>query len=282
MINPSMEVNNVIFIDEYGVPNGPNPSLSGTHQTQQNIFAIIGVYFDSDSYQLAQRMFANLKKKHLYTDRIAAHDQDMRKGKYPFYGFTDPQKREEFYVDFANLVSYLEYKLVLAIIDKPLHYKTQTQRGQNPQNPYRLAMQFILEKFDMNIPLANSSVDVIIEARGEKFDQQLRCIFANTNKGCRIPSRYPIQGNYRPFFFPKSAAIAGLEIADLLLSSAWRMELNNNLNYLSSKRANNGLPALNKVKVQNFDQHVFSMGVIPKYLKPIGQTQSNIAVKFFP
>jgi hypothetical protein len=140
----------------------------------------------------------------------------------------------------------------------------------------------MLERFELNKQIfAPNSVDLILESRGENFDQTLTCVIANR---CRLPSSFSYQPPiYHSFFFKKDDGVAGLEIADLLLASAWRVEYNANIRTISANRAGIGtLAPLSPVKVQAFDSVVYNLAVKPKYLKPIGTTSGQVHLKFFP
>jgi hypothetical protein len=140
----------------------------------------------------------------------------------------------------------------------------------------------MLERFEFNKQIfAPNSVDLILESRGENFDQTLTCVIANR---CRLPSSFSYQPPiYHSFFFKKDDGVAGLEIADLLLASAWRVEYNANIGTISANRAGIGMLApLSTVKVQAFDSVVYNLAVKPKYLKPIGTTSGQVHLKFFP
>ncbi|UZX16816.1 DUF3800 domain-containing protein (plasmid) [Thermus sp. PS18] len=271
----------VIFIDEYGTPKANNPQWN-----PKDFFALVAVFFQEDDYNVAEKDFLRLKRTHFYSERVVSHDQKMRKARHPFYGFRDPSRMSRFYLDFASLAQKWTYSVVLVIIDKVLTY------GNVSSNPYRPALQFLLERFDMTLSLSGT-IDVIIESRGEDFDSQLRCVFApqNSRHNCRMPSAigYALRGNYLPFFFKKDDLVAGLEIADLLLASAWRIEYNQNLSQFESKRIGRGLTppsgsagasALQPASVEPFDNVIYANAVYPKYLRGPGGT--SYGLKLFP
>jgi hypothetical protein len=267
----------VIFVDEYGTAWDSNKKANNN---ARDIFAIIGVYFaDRDAYSLAEKSFFELKNKFFFSKNVVAHDQKMRKGKHPFYAFRDTSKKSAFYHEFAQRAAQWNYDVFLAIIDQPAHFGKYVA---SPVNPYRIALQFMLERFELNKQIfAPNSVDLILESRGENFDQTLACVIANR---CRLPSSFSYQPPiYHSFFFKKDDGVAGLEIADLLLASAWRVEYNAKIGTISANRAGIGMLApLSTVKVQAFDSVVYDLAVKPKYLKPIGTTSGQVHLKFFP
>ncbi|WP_448377437.1 DUF3800 domain-containing protein [Fervidobacterium sp.] len=262
-----------IFVDEYGTPwkNGRR-----AYNDPRDIFAIIGVYFrDRKAYCAAEQSFLDLKDLFFYSRNVVAHDQKMRKGNHPFYAFRDSSKRDDFYREFAQRAANWDYEIFLAIIDQPNHFSKYI----SPSDPYRIALQFMLERFEYNKRIfAPNSIDLVLESRGKSFDSILTCVIANR---CRLPSLFSYSPpNYHSFFFKKDDRVAGLEIADLLLASAWRMEYNANIGTILASRPHLG--PLGPAKVEPFDIDVYNLAVKPKYLKPFGVTSSPVHLKFFP
>lgn len=267
----------IIFVDEYGTAWNKNRQA---YNDARDIFAIIGVYFaDRQAYSLAEQSFFELKNKFFFSKNVIAHDQKMRKGKHPFYAFRDASKKSAFYREFAQRAAQWDYDVFLAIIDQPAHFGKYVV---SPENPYRIALQFMLERFEINKKMsAPNSIDLILESRGENFDQTLTCVIANR---CRLYSSFPYQPPiYHSFFFKKNDGVAGLEIADLLLASAWRVEYNANIIKISEKRTGIGMKSSpSMTKVEAFDSVVYDLAVKPKYLKPIRKTLGQVHLKFFP
>ena len=263
----------IIFVDEYGTPWKNNRKA---YNDSRDIFAIIGVYFaDRKNYSVAEQSFLDLKAQFFYSRNIVAHDQKMRKGNHPFYAFRHSGKRDDFYREFARRAANWNYEVFLAIIDQPAHFLRYT----SPRDPYKIALQFMLERFEYNKQIfAPSSIDLVLESRGEDFDSALTCVIANR---CRLPSSFSYSPpTYHSFFFKKNDRVAGLEIADLLLASAWRVDYNANIGTISANRAHIG--PLRPANAQPFDRDVYDLAVKPKYLRPFGPTFGQVHLKFFP
>ncbi len=243
-------MSHLIFIDEYGASNS-------------DFYALLGVYINGAHYlNSVVPALHDLRVKHLHAELAPLHDQEFRKGSYPYYAFSNIQRvLRPFYQDFVALLPGFNYKLVLAVIDQ----KGLKGKYVNPIDAHKLALQFILEKFDINIiSRLGGFSKVILEARGKQKDQQLRCIFA---KKCLVGKSY-LQSTFEPFFYKKGHLVPGLELADLLLASAWRIEVH---------RRGNQYPGNQMPKLSHYDQQVYNAGVGPKYLHP-----TRYAVKFFP
>lgn len=126
----------IMFLDESG-----DHSLDKIDKSYP-MFVLAGCIFDLDYYsQTVEPKVNELKIKYFGKTDIILRSYDIRKQKRDFACLVDKKKRENFYNDLDVLVKSLDFKIIAAAINKT-NLKNQYNE---PDNPYNLCFQFILE-----------------------------------------------------------------------------------------------------------------------------------------
>jgi len=198
-----------MFLDESGDHSLDKIDLS------YPMFVLAGCIFDFDYYSaVAEPKINELKIKHFGKIDVILRSYDIRKQKGSFSSLVDRKKREAFYVDLDNLVKSFDFKIIAAGINKS---KLKNQYHE-PDNPYNLCLQFILERAVMFLGRSNDKLIFRIESRETHNDRKLAEVY---EKFRLIDHQYfkkeEIQSKIVDFSFnQKIQNIAGHQVADLM------------------------------------------------------------------
>ena len=244
----------LIFIDEYG-----DPASKGSPH-----FALIGLYIPYVEYENKVVPSINgLRMRYLFSLAAPLHDRKLRKGEYPFYAFKDHALKRSFYGDFVGVAEKFNMKIAVVIVRKSAY--SAKYSGPKAKDKYRLALQFLLER--MNYETKSDKVGVIIESRGEEKDKHLVCVAHGT---CLVGHSSLRPGKFGVIFLNKNHISPGLELADLLLASAARVEMN---------KAGIARLGFKPPSAEWYDNVVYEKVIKPRYREG---GKPNHAVKFFP
>ena len=153
---------------------------------------------------------------------VILHRRDMMRREGAFSVLNNEQVRKEFDARFAALVAEVPAPAYTVSIDKKAHLeKYRVWRF----SPYHYVMTCLLERFVRGLERTGNLGDAVGEARNPTHDAQLRRAFRRFyENGSYVPKamvqRRLISRELR--LEPKSANIAGLQIADLLAHPAHR------------------------------------------------------------
>lgn len=198
-----------MFLDESGDHSLDKIDLS------YPMFVLAGCIFDFDYYStVAEPKINDLKIKHFGKIDVILRSYDIRKQKGSFSCLVDRKKREAFYADLNDLVRSLDFKIIAAGINK-LQLKSLYHE---PDNPYNLCLQFILERAVMFLGRSSDKLIFRIESRETHNDRKLAEVY---EKFRLVDHQYfkkeEIQSKFVDFSFnQKSQNIAGHQIADLM------------------------------------------------------------------
>jgi len=211
----------VMFLDESG-----DHSLVKIDKSYP-MFVLAGCIFDFDYYtNIVEPKARELKKKHFGKENIILRSYDIRKQKGDFSILVDKQKREAFYSDLDNLISSLEFSIIAGAINKNL----LTTKYPQPNNPYYLCLQFILERSVMFLGRNPEKMMFRIESRETHNDQKLSLVyesFKNTKQ--KMFTKDEIDSKLLDLSFnQKIQNIIGMQIADLVAYPIGRWALDQN------------------------------------------------------
>ena len=210
--NNSVDMNNnFLFIDESG-----DHSLNNIN-ADFPIFALLGLVINSTEYDKLSEEINSFKSKYFKTTDVILHSRDIRKCEGAFSILFNLKIKESFYADLNQILSKSNFLLVASTILKKKHIE---QYGKLADDPYEIALTFVLERvlFEFDKKNNNSKLDVIIESRGKKEDLTLSKRYAELlSKGSgqilsnRFITKYSDQINFKR----KRENDIGLQIADL-------------------------------------------------------------------
>jgi hypothetical protein len=206
----------ILFLDESGDHN------LEIIDRQYPIFVLVGVIFDYDYYnKTAKDKIKKFKLRLFDSNKIILHTADIYRNKKGFESIKNPNFRKKFYENLNSLIETLKFEIVAAAIHKKKHL---SKYGISALDPYLLSLEFVIERFIFSLDDDNKQGIVVAESRGKLLDNQLELAWLNLKiKGTRFlePSRLAERiKNFK--IIPKSKAIGGLEVADLVASPLGR------------------------------------------------------------
>lgn len=199
--------NTVIYADESG-----DHSLTSV-DTHYPLF-VLGFCLFEKQVSAEQVSPAVLRFKHEWFghEAVVLHAHEVRKAAGVFRILFDPAVRSRFMAGVNGLMDAAPFTLLAAVIQK----QKLVQQYKNPENPYSLALGFLLERAYNHLQTINDADGitwVVVESRGKKEDTELEAAFRRICDGSnhhnqRLP--FDIQ------FADKKANLAGLQIADFV------------------------------------------------------------------
>lgn len=203
-------------IDESG-----DHTYSTMNEPEKRYLGITGVIFGSEYYRDAfHQQFEDFKQKHFPhnpDEPVILHRKELIGHHGPFWRLRDADKEKAFNEDFLKLLKEKDYLVISVVIDKKAHVD---RYGAAALHPYHYCLVAMLERYCGFLNFFNAQGDVMAESRGGKEDIQLKEAYQRV---------YESGTQFRELTFfqktltskeikikPKSANIAGLQLADLL------------------------------------------------------------------
>jgi len=191
------------------------------------LFLLAGCLFDEEKLVKLESRIDEFKIDFFGTTEVILHSREIRKCEGSFQILFDLDKKKEFYEKLNRIMSEAGFTIIGAGVDKENHIK---KYGKGARDPYSISLAFIIERliFCLDKKDGNATVDIRIEKRGRKEDQQLLDQF-NTilDRGTYYVSSERIKSRITSFeFFRKRDNINGLKIADLCAYPMARHVLN--------------------------------------------------------
>jgi len=180
------------------------------------IFVLVGCLFSDKEYSKISQQINDFKLEFFGTTEIILHSRDIRKCNGPFQILFDLEIKKKFYEKLNNILDNANFTIIGSGVNKKEHI---IRYGRGAKDPYPLSLSFIIERlvFCLDSKKANSNVDVKIEKRGKKEDQQLLSQYnkiLDNGTYYIIPDRLKNKINKFDSAFKKDNII-GLQIADL-------------------------------------------------------------------
>jgi hypothetical protein len=189
------------------------------------MFVLAGCIFDFDYYtQIVEQEVNKLKLKYFGRTDVILRSYDIRKQKKDFSCLVDKKTRDNFTQDLNSLISKLDFKVIAAAINK----NKLKGKYSDPDNPYHLCLQFILERSIMFLGRSSEKMIFRIESRETHNDQKLAEVYERfRNKDHRYITQTEIQTKIADLSFnQKTQNIVGMQIADLVAYPVGRWALN--------------------------------------------------------
>jgi hypothetical protein len=206
----------VLFLDESGDHN-----LS-VIDPQYPLFVLGGVIVEQDYADGTLTDELNTFKQAQFgrTD-IILHTADITRNKNGFEGLKDKVFRDQVYNGLNALMRRLQYSVVACAIRKDAHL---SRYGVAALDPYMLSLHVLVERFCFDIGNVSGGGAIVAERRDPTLDRELDLAWLNLKiQGTRYVKAKAINDrivglNLRP----KSDNIAGLQLADLVVSPIGR------------------------------------------------------------
>jgi hypothetical protein len=204
-----------LYIDESG-----DHVFREAASLEHRFLCLLGCFFRGDSYQAfhdSLEAFKRLHVPHSPDEPVILHREDIINRRGPYWRLRDESARSRFDEDLTKLIAQSDFRLVAVVIDKT---RLKQQYGEAAAHPYHLALGFMLQRYCGYLNHINREGDVLAESRGGKEDLRLKDSFALVyNRGAwRQPASFFQQAltSAQLKLKPKTADIAGLQLADLL------------------------------------------------------------------
>lgn len=203
-----------LYIDESG-----DHVFRHLDEPAHRYLCLVGCWFRGHDYREFHAALDRFKQRHLThhpDDPPILHREDIVRGRKRFWPLRDPAKRDAFDHDLRQLIDEANFRLVGIVIDK----YSLTHRYYTPDHPYHLALAFLLERYCGYLNHVNRVGDVLAETRGGREDRLLKEEYRSVYragtwvKPASFFKRALTSGELK--MKPKSANIAGLQLADLL------------------------------------------------------------------
>lgn len=239
-----------LYIDESG-----DHVFRKLEDPHHRFLCLLGCWFADNDYVRFQQELEALKQRHLPhnpDEPLILHREDIVNQRGAFWRFRDWAAREAFDTDLLALIRHGEFRVVAVVIDK----KALQDRYPTPAHPYHLAMGFLLQRYCGYLNHINRRGDVMAESRGKVENGLLMDSYARHHaRGAwhmRAEAFQRALTTHELKVKPKTANIAGLQLADLLANPFRRYVLieqgclTEPLGPFSEKMVAAALPKLNR------------------------------------
>lgn len=205
-----------IYIDESG-----DHGLTGLDDDSRRYLGLTGCIVGQEYYRVSLHpAIEDLKQRHFPhnpDEPVILHRREIVDRKGPFWRLRDPAAKSGFDQDLLDLLFDQEYTLVTVVIDKK---SNQERTGKAVYHPYHYCLAAILERYCGFLNLYSAEGDVMAESRGGAENRQLTAAYRELyNRGTYFHSADFFQRvltSREIKLKPKTANIAGLQLADLL------------------------------------------------------------------
>ena len=205
-----------LYIDESG-----DHTYSEESKPEKRYLSIIGVAIESEYYrQVFQPQLEALKQTHFPhspDEPVILHRKELIGKRGSFWRLRDSKREKEFNNDFLKFLKEMKYALFTVIIDKKTHIE---RYKESALHPYHYCLVAMLERYCGFLNFYNAKGDVMAESRGGREDMQLKEAYRRIyESGTQFRDLEFFQNSLTSKEIkikPKSANIAGLQMADLL------------------------------------------------------------------
>jgi hypothetical protein len=204
-----------LYIDESG-----DHVFKHLDKDSHRYLCLLGCWFRNPEYLAFHKRLEDFKRVHIPhhpDDPLILHREEIINRRSHFGRLCDPSKAEAFDSDLLEIIAEADFRIVAVVIDK----KGMLARyGDTAAHPYHLAMGFMLQRYCGYLNHINRCGDVMAESRGGVENRLLKDSYERVYKQGAWMQRAPVfqraLTSREIKIKPKSANIAGLQLADLL------------------------------------------------------------------
>jgi len=204
-----------LYIDESG-----DHAFRRLEDPAHRFLCLLGCWFRDRDYQIYHEALERFKQIHIPhspDDPVILHRQDIINRRRAFWRLRQEQAAAAFDRDLLDVIAGAEFRIVAVVIDKK-ELKERYQGGA--AHPYHLALGFMLQRYCGYLNHINRSGDVLAESRGGREDRLLKDSYSWVyRRGVWKQDASFFQHALTSAHLkvkPKSANIAGLQLADIL------------------------------------------------------------------
>ncbi len=205
-----------IYIDETG-----NHDMEHADDPNQRFLALTGVILESE-YNTAtlQPEMDAIKRQFFQQDPdtpVIFHRKEMVNRRPPFHVLRDAKTENQFNQSLLAGMERWKFQVITVTIDKKAHRDQYTTWRYHP---YHYCMAVMLERFVLFLHDGNHRGDVMVESRGgqedEKLKESYRRLYHDGTDNIPVERWQERLSSKELKVRPKSADIAGLQLADLI------------------------------------------------------------------
>lgn len=215
-----------LYIDESG-----DHVHNRLDQPQHRFLCLLGCWFRGRAYQRFDAELRAFKEQHLPhhpDDPPILHREKIINRRSAFWRLRDAGTAAAFDKALLELIAAADFRVIGVVIDK----KRLRDDYPTPAHPYHLAIGFMLQRYCGYLNHFNRRGDVMAESRGGREDRLLKDFYALVYQR----GMWHRQGQFFQEALttselklkPKTANIAGLQLADLLANPVRRSMLDEN------------------------------------------------------
>lgn len=204
-----------LYLDESG-----DHVFQEVDQPPHRFLCLLGCWFQNPDYMNFQKALEEFKGRrlpHHPDEPVVLHREDMINARKEFKNLRDDEARQQFDTELLQLVAAANFRVVAVVIDK---LRLRAAYGEAAAHPYHLGLGFLLQRFAGYLNHINRVGDVMAESRGGVEDRLLKESYERVyGRGAWMTGAQTFQAaltSRQLKLKPKSANIAGLQVADLL------------------------------------------------------------------
>ena len=205
-----------IYIDETG-----NSDLKASGNENHQFLCLAGIVMDLEYVrEVFQPKLEQLKKDFFDShpdEPIVFHRKELMNAKHPFQSLKNEIKRNEFNNVYLQLLEETDFTIIAVLIDKLEHNEGYATWKYDP---YHYCQEILVERYRLFLHLNNVKGDVMIESRGGSEDMRLKKSFnkliENGTQYLKSEEIKEVLTSVQLKVKPKTANVAGLQLADLL------------------------------------------------------------------
>lgn len=205
-----------LYIDESG-----NSDLKHSDDPNQRFLSLTGIIVSLQHIQETMHPEMEALKSRYFgshpDEPVTLHRKELVNRCHPFQALRDPEVESRFNQDLLACLRNWEYCVITACLDKKKHIETYQAWAKDP---YYYCLALLLERFSYWLNRRSFKGDVMSESRGSKEDRRLKDEFRSLWEN---GTDYVIANQFQRSITsrelkvkPKSANIAGLQLADLI------------------------------------------------------------------
>ena len=204
-----------LYLDESG-----DHVFRETNEIAHRYLCLLGCWFRNPDYMKFHEALESLKTRHLPhhpDDPVVLHRDDMINARKAFKNLREEAKRESFDAELLQVIQAADFRMVAVVIDK---HELRRSYEEAASHPYHLGLGFLLQRFVGFLNHISRVGDIMGESRGGQEDRLLKESYTRVfERGVWMTKAHAFQSaltSRELKLKPKSANIAGLQLADLL------------------------------------------------------------------
>lgn len=212
-----------LYVDESG-----DHVFNKLDEPSHRYLCLLGAWFRGGDYLPFHGELETLKQRHFPhspDEPLILHREDIVARRRSFWRLRDSERRAAFDEDLLGLLQHTRFTAVAVVIDK-LRLR---EAYPTPAHPYHLAIGFLLQRYCGFLNHVSRQGDVMAESRGGREDSLLKDSYSRVYERGAWMFRPEVfqQGltSHELKLKPKTANVAGLQLADLLVKPIKNMVL---------------------------------------------------------